>query len=297
MANLKEMFPNIDNEVIKMVVKSNDGRIDSTIDQLLIINSECKEENNSCRSNGSNKPIYFPNLPENMKQFGSLTDSEEDSKDECAICLEFLNREADTPESNSETNERHQTFAFEIAACKHVFHVECVQRLLKIQGDDDYLECPLCKTISGAKTGTQPVTGTMSVHKEYEKIPGFEQNSQGMIIVTYDFTGGIQGPEHPNPGQHYFATSFPRITYFPDNEQGRKIVEMIKIAFQRRLVFTVGRSVTTGEDNVITWNEIHHKTSIESGTYGYPDSNYLHNTERELKAFGITEKDIQHQEN
>ena len=30
-------------------------------------------------------------------------------------------------------------------------------------------------------------------------------------------------------------------------------------------VFTVGKSVTSGQENVVTWNDIHHKTSIYGG--------------------------------
>lgn len=37
---------------------------------------------------------------------------------------------------------------------------------------------------------------------------------------------------------------------------------MLEVAFSRKLVFTVGRSRTTGCEGVITWNYIHHKFSI-----------------------------------
>ncbi|KAI8522055.1 hypothetical protein Bbelb_018090 [Branchiostoma belcheri] len=45
-----------------------------------------------------------------------------------------------------------------------------------------------------------------------------------------------------------------------------------EIAFDSRLVFTAGTSVTTGETDVI-WNDIHHKTNPNGGeaNYGYPD--------------------------
>lgn len=45
--------------------------------------------------------------------------------------------------------------------------------------------------------------------------------------------------------------------YLSDNEKGRLVAEMLKIAFDRKLVFTIGQSRATG---VITWNDIHHKT-------------------------------------
>ena len=164
--------------------------------------------------------------------------------------------------------------------------------MLSTQGNSTYLECPLCKAVSGTRTGIQPDNGTMRITKQSSKLPGFENTSTGTIVISYNFHNSIQGPKHPNPGQMFSAGSFPRATYFPDNERGRKVVKMMEIAFNRKLVFTVGQSVTTGADNVVTWNGIHHKTSIAGGPYGYPDPNYLNNVEQELKTFGITESDL-----
>jgi len=68
----------------------------------------------------------------------------------------------------------------------------------------------------------------------------------------------------------------------------------LKIAWERRLIFTISRSVTTGRDNAITWNEIHHKTESHSNHsgHGYPDPNYLTNVTEELKQQGVTEDDL-----
>ena len=51
-----------------------------------------------------------------------------------------------------------------------------------------------------------------------------------------------------------------RKAFLPDNEDGREVLEMLRIAFDRRVTFTIGSSRTTGEEGVITWNDIHHKT-------------------------------------
>jgi len=64
--------------------------------------------------------------------------------------------------------------------------------------------------------------------------------------------------EHPNPGERYKGTT--RTAYLPDNRQGRQILELLRRAFEARLVFTIGTSYTTGRENVIVWNGIHHKT-------------------------------------
>lgn len=73
--------------------------------------------------------------------------------------------------------------------------------------------------------------------------------------------------EHPNPGYPYHGTS--RIAYLPDNEEGRELLLLLRKAFEARITFTVGRSVTTGRDNVVTWNDIHHKTNISGGPQAY----------------------------
>lgn len=67
---------------------------------------------------------------------------------------------------------------------------------------------------------------------------------------------------HPNPGKYF--TGIQRKAYLPDNEKGRKICQMLKVAFRRKLIFTIGHSRTTGKENVVIWNGIHHKTDPRS---------------------------------
>ncbi|GAA6067375.1 probable E3 ubiquitin-protein ligase DTX2 isoform X1, partial [Tachysurus ichikawai] len=100
-----------------------------------------------------------------------------------------------------------------------------------------------------------------------------------------------QGTEHPNPGQPYTCRGFPRFCFLPDNDKGRKVLELLKVAWTRRLIFTVGTSNTTGEPDTVVWNEIHHKTEMMSNVsgHGYPDPNYLDNVLAELAAQGVTE--------
>lgn len=77
--------------------------------------------------------------------------------------------------------------------------------------------------------------------------------------------------EHPNPGKVYKGIS--RSGYLPNNKKGRLIAKLLNVAFSRRLVFTIGRSRTTGHDGVITWNDIHHKTRMDGGPARYTHSN------------------------
>ena len=69
--------------------------------------------------------------------------------------------------------------------------------------------------------------------------------------------------DHPNPGQTYGGAS--RVAYLPDSPEGQKVKELLQRAFKLRLIFTVGQSSTSGRENVVTWNDIHHKTSISGG--------------------------------
>ena len=88
----------------------------------------------------------------------------------------------------------------------------------------------------------------------------------GKSSSVYQFLSGVQGPEHPNPGQYYQGTS--RTAYLPDNHEGREVLQLLRRAFDARLVFTVGASNTTGLSNQVIWNVIRHKTSISGGSYG-----------------------------
>ena len=70
------------------------------------------------------------------------------------------------------------------------------------------------------------------------------------------------------------------------------MLQLLIKAFDRKLIFTLGRSVTTGRDNQIVWNGIHHKTSLHGGSasFGYPDPTYLKRVKEELAAKGIVPK-------
>ena len=72
--------------------------------------------------------------------------------------------------------------------------------------------------------------------------------------------------QHPNSGRRYDGTQL--TAYLPDNREGREVLQLLREAFDARLVFTVGTSVTTGHRNQVTWNDIHHKTNFHGGPEG-----------------------------
>lgn len=125
----------------------------------------------------------------------------------------------------------------------------------------------------------------MTYTLQNESLPGHE--GWGTIVIYYSFKDGIQTKEHPNPGKAYSGTQ--RVAYLPDNAEGRKVLDLLRKAFEQRLTFTVGDSRVLGISDVVTWNDIHHKTAKFGGPakFGYPDPDYLKRVKEELKSKGI----------
>ncbi|XP_005879209.1 PREDICTED: probable E3 ubiquitin-protein ligase DTX2 isoform X2 [Myotis brandtii] len=151
-----------------------------------------------------------------------------------------------------------------LTKCSHAFHLLCLLAMYCNGNKDGSLQCPSCKTIYGEKTGTQP-RGKMEVFSFQVSLPGHEDC--GTILIVYNIPHGIQ------------------------------VLELLKVAWKRRLIFTVGTSSTTGETDTVVWNEIHHKTEMDRNVtgHGYPDPNYLQNVLAELAAQGVTEDCLEQQ--
>ncbi|XP_053341699.1 probable E3 ubiquitin-protein ligase DTX2 isoform X2 [Clarias gariepinus] len=208
--------------------------------------------------------------------------------EDCMICMERLSCPSgyDSPEGGSQALQPSTVGKF--TKCGHTLHMLCMLAMYNNGNKDGSLQCPSCKTIYGEKTGTQP-KGKMEIYIIPQSLPGHPDCST--IQIIYNIPPGIQGTEHPNPGQPYTCRGFPRFCFLPDNDKGRKVLELLKVAWTRRLIFTVGTSNTTGEPDTVVWNEIHHKTEMMSNVsgHGYPDPNYLDNVLAELAAQGVTD--------
>ncbi|XP_075540571.1 E3 ubiquitin-protein ligase DTX4-like [Dermacentor variabilis] len=175
-----------------------------------------------------------------------------------------------------------------LSHCTHYFHYACLAAMYKSNPKTSYLQCPVCKAIYGVKQGNQP-PGIMNFQVLPFTLPGYE--GCGTIQITYHIPSGVQGPEHPRPGMPYTARGFPRHGYLPNNDQGRKALKLLVDAWDRRLIFTIGQSTTTGEQDTVTWNEIHHKTECGSNHtgHGFPDPSYLDNLFAELRVHGVAD--------
>ncbi|XP_004392002.1 PREDICTED: E3 ubiquitin-protein ligase DTX3L [Odobenus rosmarus divergens] len=185
----------------------------------------------------------------------------DEEEEVCSICLDII--------SNKQV----------LSKCKHAFCTSCINKALSYKP-----VCPVCQTSYGIQKGNQP-EGTMTVTVLRDALPGYE--SCGSIVIEYNMKGGIQTEEHPNPGKKYSGVQ--RRAYLPDNEEGNEVLRLLRRAFDQKLIFTVGDSRAQGVSNVITWNDIHHKTSRVGGPqmYGYPDPGYLKRVKQELKNKGI----------
>ncbi|KAL2092399.1 hypothetical protein ACEWY4_012197 [Coilia grayii] len=193
----------------------------------------------------------------------STLGSTEDEEETCPICMDTFTEKKTLPQ------------------CKHSFCKDCLRRAFDLKP-----ACPICGVLYGELKGTQPEGGSMRVTHDRSHLPGYER--YGTIVIEYYIPSGTQGEEHPNPGQRYEGAS--RTAYLPDSREGQKVLALLQRAFDQRLTFTIGRSSTTGRSNVVTWNDIHHKTSRTGGPscYGYPDPEYLSRVQEELKVKGIS---------
>ncbi|XP_049978353.1 E3 ubiquitin-protein ligase DTX3L-like [Alexandromys fortis] len=184
-----------------------------------------------------------------------------DNKNSCAVCKCTISNKHVLPK------------------CKHEFCSSCITKALSIKS-----VCPLCQMSYGIQKGNQP-DGTMTFTTSRQSLPGHEDC--GTIVIQYIIESGIQTDEHPNPGKPYSGTR--RTAYLPDNQEGRKVLDLLREAFNNKLIFTIRDSRVPGVSDVVTWNDIPHKIYTFGGprNFGYPDPHYLTRVKEELKAKGI----------
>lgn len=146
----------------------------------------------------------------------------------------------------------------------------------------DNIRCAVCNQIYGVLTGEMP-PGQMlwRLHPKSKGLFCSGYKEYGVWEIRYDFPNG----KLPN-GTKYTGTR--RIAYLPDCAQGREVLTMFIKAFERRLTFIVGTSVTTGQTNTVVWSGIHHKTNPNGGPFGFPDDKYLNRVTLELADRGVS---------
>ena len=204
-------------------------------------------------------------------------------KDKCSICQYTFYDEAELSQDKPNDSEFIRLTNMELdvvllSKCSdHFFHIECLSLLISSKNN---FRCPNCSCIYGVFIGDMPYGTMTAYHSKRVHCSGYK--SCGTIVINYYF---------PN-GKTYTGTS--RECYLPFNAEGIELLALLKIAFDRKLTFTVGTSVTTGVSNTTVWNGIHHKTNLSGGAtrFGYPDATYFTRVKEELAAKGVNVNDF-----
>ena len=182
----------------------------------------------------------------------------------------------------------HEIDTIKLSQCKedHFYHIKCLFSF--INGKTSF-KCLNCKKVYRKIVKNKMPEGTMKAKLNQKlECPGYP--NIGTITIEYIFKdGNIDGIK-------YFGTI--RYAFLPNNKEGREILGMLKIAFDRKLTFVIGTSYTSGKENSIIWNGIHHKTNIMGGNenYGFPDSTYFNKVKEDLASKGIVKEDYHNNE-
>ncbi len=112
-------------------------------------------------------------------------------------------------------------------------------------------------------------------------LPGYEDYHTVEVTYSFDDSGGVQSPGiDPRPGRPFYAVGFPRSAFLPDTEKGRRVLALLKTAFERKMTFAVG------PDDVLQWN-IEHRTEFAGPT----DLGYLDRVTSQLSDLGVAEEE------
>lgn len=217
-------------------------------------------------STPSNVPNQLPNeVADFLLEFDSTrpapTDLTQPEMVECTICYNEYKSFSSAPEFWKELK------------CGHQLCLECHSRILTTRttiagAEHTFLKCPFCHDITGIQIGTCPDI-QMNVTIIPDSCIGYEETNTISINYFVDAVYRLN-----------------RTAFLPNNSEGQELLKLLRIACDRRLVFTIGESVTTGRKNVLVW-VIHHKTSMCGGMYGYPDAGYMSRVKSELMSYGI----------
>ncbi|KAI7792697.1 E3 ubiquitin-protein ligase DTX3L1 [Triplophysa rosa] len=129
--------------------------------------------------------------------------------------------------------------------------------------------------------GNQP-EGQMTWTLERRSLPG--HSDCDTIQIAFHFEAGIQSDRHPHPGHRYKGLD--SVAYLPNNNTGVKILRLLEVAFQHKMMFAV---VADGRgEYCVTPADIPLKP-MDRGpeSLGYPDPNYLKTVTKVLKQKGI----------
>eukprot|EP00002_Diphylleia_rotans_P002743 TRINITY_DN1175_c0_g1_i7.p1 TRINITY_DN1175_c0_g1~~TRINITY_DN1175_c0_g1_i7.p1 ORF type:complete len:384 (+),score=57.47 TRINITY_DN1175_c0_g1_i7:48-1199(+) len=143
--------------------------------------------------------------PKQSAMWEVLSANSQELQGDCTICLESFFAET----------------SVKMLRCPHIFHESCIKQSMNFSP-----RCPICKKEYGVIRGNQPKSGTMR-HREMDySLEGYP--NARTIEILYQFPDGIQGPEHPSPGQPYTGTT--RSCFLPCTPEGKMVLEMLKVS-------------------------------------------------------------------
>jgi len=285
-------------------------------------NKKLKSSSNSNSSSSSSLAAAAAATKDTDTDAAMATDDEAGS--DCCICMSPLVENSSNATAGSDQDSvvlcclQHELKKGERAAMveSHRFHRACISNWFESKG------CPLCPTCKGmaqsktarsqaaasssktaggghlVRIGTSQPDGVMKVYLRPDlRVP--------TSYCTDDEEGkeeGKQEEEELNGGTFVMEWTFrdpsepsvildQRRAFIPDSRdgRGRRLLERIVKAWERKLLFSVGRSLTNPDagDNSIIWSgNVHFKTeplSNESG-HGFPDDQYFDRLDAELSA-------------
>ncbi len=118
--------------------------------------------------------------------------------------------------------------------CGHIFHNDCLQTSMESQPC-----CTVCSLpISQSHWRGKMPSGTMTISEIQSHCHGFE--GCPTYIIAFVFPAGLQKKYHPNPSMA-FSSHGKYTRYLPASSGGTQLLERLKFAFLRGLLFSVGR--------------------------------------------------------
>ncbi|CAJ0936911.1 unnamed protein product, partial [Mesorhabditis belari] len=171
------------------------------------------------------------------------------------------------------------TFVVAIKKCNHMFHHNCFE---SYSNQTTLKRCPTCQVFCSARRqyakriyyGTPCgllLTGGINL-----------EGGSGCYIVPITVLPVEFGRQ---------LTSVPWVPFMVHTD--KHIIYQILLKVTRKgfecqsSTFTVGDSITSGAQNVAVWNNIHHKTTLHGGSFGYPDADYLSGSQRNCELWAL----------
>ena len=271
-------------------------RLSRQLERLMVNNTrrilqQHRRRTNYSRSNISNDSQYASTRDwqrvecressRNIHDIVNLIDvSEIKSDTKCPICMDDL-----WPESykvdflNQPEGSGH--LPAKPVVCDHSFHLDCLKQWIATNPI-----CPLCREPMVILTGYQPDTegSRIVINNSPNSLPGFECST---IVIRFEIVGGVQGILQPLPGEKFQDFVFE--TYLPNNSEGKEVLRLLKIAWDRKLLFRIGYNPQTKKYDKVILNGLEMKTRRDGGmiSNGYPDVSYMSRLKSDLGELSI----------